>query len=68
MSQPNNSNVIMSSASGGLFGAGIASVFMASYYFIDDMMFNNAHEYAVFYLIGGACAIYASNAIKKVNK
>lgn len=68
MSQPNNNNTLMSSVSGALFGGGIAGVFMASYYFIDEMMFNNAHEYTIFYLIAGACAIYASNSIKKINK
>ena len=68
MSQPSTNNTLMSSVSGALFGGGIAGVFMASYYFIDDVMFNNAHQYAVFYLITGACAIYASNSIKKVNK
>ncbi|KGJ88988.1 hypothetical protein [Colwellia psychrerythraea] len=68
MSQANNNKVLMSSVSGALFGAGIAGIFMASYFFIDQMVFNNAHDYAIFYLISGAIAIFASTEIKKVNK
>jgi len=67
MSQ-NKNKTLMSSVSGALFGGGIAGIFMASYYFIDEMMFNNAHEYTIFYLIAGACAIFASTEIKKANK
>lgn len=68
MSQTNNNNVLMSSVSGALFGAGIAGIFMASYFFIDQVVFNQPHEDAIFYLIAGAIAIFASTEIKKVNK
>lgn len=68
MSQPNNNNVLISSISGALFGAGIAGIFMASYFFIDQMIFNNTHKHAIFYLIVGAITIFASTEIKKVNK
>ena len=61
-------NLLMSTVSGALFGGGIAGVFMASYYFIDEAIFNNAHDNIIFYLIAGACAIFASSEIKKLNQ
>lgn len=67
MSQTNN-NVLMSSVSGALFGAGIVGIFMASYFFIDQIIFNNTHDNTIYYLVAGALAMFASTEIKKVNK
>jgi len=61
-------NLLMSTVSGALFGGGIAGIFMASYYFIDEAIFNNPHDNIIFYLIAGACAIFASSEIKKLNQ
>lgn len=63
---PKSSKLLMSSVSGALFGGGIAGIFMASYYFIDEAIFNNPHDNIIFYLIAGACAIFASSEIKKL--
>lgn len=63
-----SNKLLISSVSGALFGGGIASIFMSSYYFIDDVIFNTPHENILFYLVAGACAVFASSEIKKLNQ